>query len=118
MAIDQVRKYLAALPPDSRRILKRIRDDIRATAPGATEHFSYGIPGFKLDGKSLVWYAAFKSHISLFPMGAAIQRRYARELHGLKMAKGTIQFPLEKPPSSSMVKKLVKARIAEARSGR
>jgi uncharacterized protein YdhG (YjbR/CyaY superfamily) len=51
MAIDQVRKYLAALPPDSRRILKRIREDIRATAPGATEHFSYGIPGFKLDGK-------------------------------------------------------------------
>ncbi len=118
MAIDQVRKYFAGLPPEARRILKRMREDIRAAVPGAVEHFSYGIPGFKLDGKPLVWYAAFKSHISMFPMGEAIRRKYARELEGLKTAKGTIQFPLAEPPSSSLVKKLVTARIAEARGAR
>jgi uncharacterized protein YdhG (YjbR/CyaY superfamily) len=116
--LEEVRNYFASLPPDTRKILKRIREDIRAAAPDAVEHFSYRIPAFKLDGKSLVWYAAFKSHVSMFPMGDAIRRKYARELHGLKTAKGTIQFPLATPPSSSLVRTLVKARVAEVRESR
>jgi uncharacterized protein YdhG (YjbR/CyaY superfamily) len=115
---EEVRAYFASLPPETRKILKRIRDDIRTAVPDAVEHFSYRIPGFRLDGKSLVWYAAFKSHVSMFPMRDAIRRKYARELHGLKTAKGTIQFPLAAPPSSSLVKKLVKARVAEVRESR
>jgi uncharacterized protein YdhG (YjbR/CyaY superfamily) len=113
--LPEARKYLASFPPDTRRILKRIRDDIREASPAAVEHFSYGIPGFKLDGKSLVWYGAFKNHLSFFPMRDAIRRKYALELKGLKTAKGTIQFPIESPPSSALVKKLVKARVAEVR---
>ena len=112
---DDIRKYFASLPPDTRIIFKRIREDIRAAAPDAVEHFSYGIPGFRLDDQTLVWYAAFRNHVSIYPMGEAIRSKYARELTGLKTAKGTIQFPLETPPSSSLVKKLVRARIAEVR---
>jgi uncharacterized protein YdhG (YjbR/CyaY superfamily) len=113
----QVRNYLAGFPPDVRRILRRKRDAIRAAAPGAVEVFSYGIPGFKLGGKPLAWYAGYKEHTSLYPMGEALQREFAAELEGCGFSKGTIRFPLEKPPSSALVKKLVKARIAQLRRG-
>ena len=112
---SQVKTYFASLPSGSRKILKEMREVIRATAPDAIEHFSYGIPGFRLDGKPLVWYAAFKSHISMYPMTATIKRVHADELKGYEMSKGTIRFPLTKPPSSALVKRLVKTRISEIR---
>jgi uncharacterized protein YdhG (YjbR/CyaY superfamily) len=107
---SQVQAYLAAQPANVRGILRKMRADIRAAAPRAVEHFSYRIPGFRLSDEPLVWYAGFKNHVSMFPIGEDIVRTLG--LKGYKTAKGTIQFPLDKPPSTALVKRLVKARIA------
>ena len=115
---QQLSDYFAALPPDARRFLRTIRAAIRDAAPGATEHFSYRIPGFKLDGRPLIWYAGFKQHCSLYPMTANIRRAFASELEGYEMSTGTVRFPLDQPLPVGLVKRLVRARVAEVRKAR
>ena len=112
----QIRAYFASLPSASRRRMKEIRGIIKSVAPDAEEAFSYRIPAFRLDGRILVYYAAFTGHCSLFPMGDAIRRAHAASLEGYKTSKGTVQFPLDQALPVSLVKRLVKARITELRA--
>jgi uncharacterized protein YdhG (YjbR/CyaY superfamily) len=92
--------------------LKKVRAAIRsAVPPEATETISYGMPTFKYKG-SLVWFAAFSDHCSLFPTAAVIEAS-KNELQDFDTSKGTIRFPVDKPLPAALVKKMVKARIAE-----
>ena len=112
---QQVDAYLKAAPAGARQRLRQMRTLIRTVAPDAEESFSYRMPAFKLDGRAFVWYAAFTSHTSLFPIGAAIRKKYAAQLKGFGTSTGTVRFPLDEPLPARLVKQLVKARAAEVR---
>lgn len=111
-APKDVDEYLARVPEPARGTLNRIRAVIRSAAPPeATETISYQMPAFRYKGM-LVWFAAFSSHCSLFP-GASVIEAFKDELKGFPTSKGGIRFPVDKPLPAALVKKLVKARVAE-----
>ena len=112
----QVRTYLAALQPGARRYLKQIRGIVREVAPDATESFSYRMPGFRLHDRVFLYYAGFRDHVSLFPMTSAIRKANAAALKAYKTSTGTVQFPLDRPLSVPLVKRLIKTRMAEVRA--
>lgn len=106
-------EYLAGVPEPARGTLNKVRAAIRsAVPPEATEAISYRIPTFKYKG-SLVAFAAFKNHCSLFPMSMAVIAAFQDELKGFHASKGTIRFPLDKPLPAALLKKMVKARVAQ-----
>jgi uncharacterized protein YdhG (YjbR/CyaY superfamily) len=108
-----VETYLDAVQEPARSTLNKVRAVIRSVVPAeATEAISYGIPSFKYRG-SLVWYAAFLNHCSLFPGSKAVIKMFEKELEGYGVSKGTIQFPVDKPLPTPLLKKIVKARLAE-----
>jgi uncharacterized protein YdhG (YjbR/CyaY superfamily) len=104
--------YLAGLPEPARSTLTRIRAVIRSAAPPeATEAISYGMPMFKYKGL-LVGFAAFANHCSLFP-GPSVIETFQDELKSYPTSKGTIRFPMDKPLPAALLKKMVRARVAE-----
>jgi uncharacterized protein YdhG (YjbR/CyaY superfamily) len=110
-------EYLARVPEPALSTLKKVRAAIRAAVPKeTTEALSYGIPTFKYKG-NLVAFAAFKKHCSLFPMSYAVTKAFKRELEDFTVSKGTIRFPLDKPLPVAVLKKIVKARVAEKDGG-
>ena len=111
--VATVDDYLAGVPEPARSTLNNVRALIRKLVPAeAVEGISYGMPAFKYKGP-LVGYAAFAEHCSFFPMSGSALEEFAVELKGYSTSKGTIRFPLDKPLPAALVKKLVKARIAQ-----
>jgi uncharacterized protein YdhG (YjbR/CyaY superfamily) len=106
-------EYVATLPKNVQGILEKIRQTIRKAAPGAVETISYQIPTFKLNGKNLVHFAAWKNHIGFYatPSGNAA---FKKEISHYKVAKGSIQFPLEEPIPYDLVAKIVLFRVMES----
>ncbi len=104
-------EYLAGVPEPARTTLEKMRAIIQSALPSqATETISYGIPAFKLK-KTLVYFAAFAKHCSFFPTAAIIEE-FQEELAGYSTSKGTVQFPSDKPMPATLVKKMVRARVA------
>lgn len=113
---QDVETYLANVPEPARSTLERVRDIIRSVAPAeSTEALSYGIPSFRYKG-ALVGYAAFKAHCSFFPMSAALIDSMKDDLGAYSLSKGTIRFSVDKPLSPALIKKIVKARVAQNES--
>ena len=106
-------EYLATLTGEQRAVVESLREVIRGAAPGAEEGFSYGMPLFRLGGKPLVWYAAWKKHYSLYPLSATMLQAHAADIEGYETSKGTIRFPASRPLPFDLVKRLVAARAAE-----
>ena len=107
-----VAAYLAAVDRDQRAALQKLRRDIRAAARGATECISYGIPSFRLDGKWLVAYGAAAKHCSFYP-GAYPIASCRKDLKKYSLSKGTIRFAADDPLPATLVRRLVRARLAE-----
>jgi uncharacterized protein YdhG (YjbR/CyaY superfamily) len=112
-APKDVDKYIARVPEPARSRLKEMRVAIRSAVPAeAVEIISYQIPAFKAK-KVLVWYAGFSKHCSLFPTASVIEE-FRDELAGFTMSKGTVQFPTNKALPTTLIEKMVRARVAQA----
>lgn len=105
-------EYLAMLDAPKRAALQKVRAAIHAAAPGAEECVSYGVPAFRRDGRVLMHMGAAAKHVALYP-GAKPVRLLAAELAKYDTSKGTIRFAPERPLPAALVRRLVKARLAE-----
>lgn len=108
---NDVDTYIASFPEGIQNLLEQIRTRIRQTAPEAKETISYGMPTYVLNG-NLVHFAAFKNHIGFYPSPSGIEQ-FKEELSAYKGAKGSVQFPLDKPMPLDLITKIVKFRVKE-----
>ena len=109
---NTIDEYIRTFPEDVRATLEKIRQTIRKAAPGAVEAISYQMPTFKLKGRNLVHFAAFKSHIGFYPIPSGIEA-FKKELSPYQQGKGSVQFPLDKPVPYRLVKNIVAFRVKE-----
>ena len=106
-------EYLANASAEQRAVLEKLRQTVHAAAPGAVEYIGYGLAGFKFNGRPLVYFGAWEKHCALYAASPAVQKKFQKELKGFEVSKGTIRFTTEKPLPTTLVKKLIKARIVE-----
>ena len=106
-------EYLTQVQADQRAALKKLRQAILAVAPAAEECISYGVPGFRLNGRSLVFFGAWANHCAFYPGSSTTLKKFRNELRDFQVSKGTIRFSAGKLLPAALVRKLLKARIAE-----
>jgi uncharacterized protein YdhG (YjbR/CyaY superfamily) len=106
-------EYLTGASADQRDVLEKLRKTIHTAAPKAEEYIGYGLAGFKLKGRPLVYFGAWEKHCALYAASPSVQKKFQKELKGFEVSKGTIRFTTEKPLPTTLMKKLVKARIVE-----
>jgi uncharacterized protein YdhG (YjbR/CyaY superfamily) len=106
-------EYLAGVNADHRDALQELRQTIQAVAPNAEECISYAIPAVRLNGRLLVGFAAWSNYCSFYPMSSKTLKKFRNELRNFQTSKGTLRFSPDKPMPVALVKKLLKARIAE-----
>ena len=109
---NSIDEYIATFPEEIQKILEELRAVIKAAAPKAEEKISYQMPTFTLNGGNLVHFAAFKKHIGFYPTPSGTEA-FQKELSVYKGAKGSVQFPLDKPMPLKLIRKIVKFRVAE-----
>ncbi len=109
---DTIDEYIDAFPKDVQRQLKQVRLTIRKVLPGAEETISYQIPTFKLNGKYIIYFAAWKNHIALYPIHTGVES-LKKELAKYKGSKSSVHFPLDKPVPLTLVKKIVRLKAKE-----
>lgn len=113
-----VPEYIAAQPKGARTQLRRLRSTIRKAVPAAVEGMAYGIPGYKLDGRVLLYFAVWQGHYALYPATAAVRAACKRELAKYELGKGTIRFPIDEAVPVTLAAKVAKVRAHEVESRR
>src|SRR5438445_9858323 len=113
MSKEEIDHYLGTLDEPKRATLAQLRDTIVAIVPDAEQCISYGMPAFKLRGKTIAGFAAFKNHLSYLPHSGSVISSLAAETAGYSGTKGSLHFPLDEPLPKTLVEKLVAARLAE-----
>ncbi len=111
---EEIDHYLGTIDEPKRATLTELRDTIVAIVPDAEQCISYGVPAFKLRGKTIAGFAAFKSHLSYLPHSGSVISQLATETEGYTKTKGSLHFPVNAPLPKQLVKKLLDARMAEA----
>ncbi len=112
-SVDQeITQILSGFPAEQRAVLERLRKEIKALVPGATERISYAMPTFEISGEILIHFMGFDKHNSLFP-GGQLTTKLAKALSDYRVSKGTIQFALDKPFPKPLLKQILKLRIEE-----
>jgi uncharacterized protein YdhG (YjbR/CyaY superfamily) len=106
----EVDEYLAALDGTKRATLERLRTTILEIVPEAEQGIAYGMPAFRLAGKAVAGFAAFKNHLSYFPHSGSVLPELSDDLVGYATSKGALQFPIDKPLPKALVKKLIAVR--------
>jgi uncharacterized protein YdhG (YjbR/CyaY superfamily) len=114
MSEGEIDHYLSTLDEPKRATLAQLRETIVAIVPDAEQCISYGLPAFRLGGKTIAGFAAFKSHLSYLPHSGSVISQLAVETEGYTKTKGSLHFPVGEPLPKQLVEKLLAARIAEA----
>jgi len=105
-------EYIATFPADTQKILKELRATIKAAAPDAVEAISYGMPTFTLNGKYLIYFAGWKSHVSIYPIPTG-DKAFQSRIEPFISGKGTLKFPLDQPLPLDLVTEMVRLQIAD-----
>jgi len=111
-SVKDVDGYISTFPEETQKLLKRIRTAIRKAAPGAEEGISYGMPVFRMNGKPLVYFAAFKNHIGFYALPTG-HSEFADELATYKHGKGSVQFPLDGSIPFDLIRRITQFRVWE-----
>ena len=111
---ESVDEYLASQPEAMRTVLKRVRSAIRKAIPDASEGISYQIPAYKLHGGTMLYFAGWKHHYSLYPASGPLAEAFKKELAPYELSKGTIRFPLSEPIPVKLIGRIAKFRAKEA----
>ena len=115
---NEIDAYLDALEEPKRSTLARLRDTIMAIVPDAEQCISYGMPAFRVRGKTVAGFAAFKNHLSYLPHSGSVIPQLGKELEGYTSTRGSLHFPVDQPPPEALVRKLLAVRMTEAFGGR
>jgi len=105
-------KFIESFPPNVQKILEKLRQTIHKVVPETEEAIAYGVPTFRLGNNNLMHFSAFKNHIGFYPTPSAIVA-FKKELSAYKGAKGSVQFPLDKPIPYDLVRRIVKFRVKD-----
>ena len=115
MSRQEIDEYLANLDEPKRTTLQRLRQTIRSVVPEGEEGISYGLPAFRLQGKVIAGFAAFKNHLSYLPHSGSVFAEMPDDVAGYVTSKGALQFPIDRPLPKALVKKLIAIRLKQVR---